>query len=103
MAKRREPRNFTDWWMLQSKMPYRTPEEIARMAWDAAIGVASRAVPYTWLDPLLSGDTSITVPANGPEIEKLLRGVKDRIAASTAEYAGWPSALPAVNNLDQGR
>lgn len=34
---------FTKWWMLQSKMPYRSPEEIARMAWCAASASAAKA------------------------------------------------------------
>jgi hypothetical protein len=28
--------DFTKWWMMLSKVPYMTPEEIARRAWGAA-------------------------------------------------------------------
>lgn len=30
-------RTFADWWMLQSKIPYRDKEEIAQSAWNAAL------------------------------------------------------------------
>lgn len=33
---------FQEWWMLQSKMPYRNPEEIARMGWEAAKARAAK-------------------------------------------------------------
>ncbi len=36
-------------------------------------------IPTTWLDPLLSGDTSIKVPAGCPDIEKLLNGIRARM------------------------
>ena len=38
-----------------------------------------RLFPTTWLDPLLSGDKAINVPADCPDIEKLLQAIKDRI------------------------
>lgn len=40
------------------------------------------AVPTNWLDPLLTGDKGIGPPPyDCPAIEKLLRGIKARIAA----------------------
>jgi len=38
-----------------------------------------KLIPTTWLDPLLSGDKAINVPAGCPDIEKLLQAIKDRI------------------------
>jgi hypothetical protein len=37
------------------------------------------AIPSSWLDPLLSGPQSITLPATGPQIEALLRAVHRRV------------------------
>lgn len=43
------------------------------------------AVPSNWCDPLLTGSDGINVPADCPNIEKLLNGLKDRIKAIVEE------------------
>ena len=40
---------------------------------------AINAVPTNWLDPLLTGKDVTDLPWDSPEIEQLLRGVKERI------------------------
>jgi hypothetical protein len=40
------------------------------------------AVPTTWLDPLLSGPDADPI-SPGPAVEKLLRGIRDRIGSLT--------------------
>jgi hypothetical protein len=47
-------RSFDDWWMLQSKLPYRDKEEIARMAF--AAGQASKPAPTEQTQPVV-GET----------------------------------------------
>jgi hypothetical protein len=43
---------------------------------------AIKAVPTNWLDPLLSHPkTGIPLPASGGDVENLLRGLRDKIAA----------------------
>lgn len=39
------------------------------------------AIPTTWLDPLLSGDNGIHVPASCPDIERLLLALRKRMEA----------------------
>ncbi len=47
---------------------------------NAVIDECARAIPTTWLDPLLSGPNKVgSLPAR--ETEALLRGVQDRIRA----------------------
>lgn len=36
-------------------------------------------IPTNWLDPLLTGPKGITIPAGCPDIEKLLRSIKEAI------------------------
>jgi hypothetical protein len=48
---------------------------------DAVIDECAKAVPTTWLDPLLSGDGRVIVNSSCREIEDLLRGIQDRIRA----------------------
>lgn len=48
------------------------------------IKAAADCVPTTWLDPLLSGPKGIgTGPWGERNVEKLLRGIQDRIRALT--------------------
>lgn len=45
---------------------------------------AVQCIPTTWLDPLLSGIGVSRLPWRAPEIEKLLRGLGERIRALVA-------------------
>ena len=58
--------------------------EVFREGWNAAVAEATRAIPDTWLDPLLTGPNAV-VRSKGdftcPDIEALLRGVTTRIKA----------------------
>lgn len=49
----------------------RVREETAREAEDL--------LPTNWVDNLLSGDDGITIPADCPQIEKLIHGIKARL------------------------
>lgn len=62
----------------------KTPlREQYRAVWNAAIKAAAGDVPTNWCDPLLSGKGSIRVPADCPQIEKLLHGLRERIECHT--------------------
>lgn len=39
----------------------------------------AKLVPTNWCDPLLTGDGAAKLPLDGPAVEALLRGVRDRI------------------------
>lgn len=48
-------------------------------------------VPTNWLDPLLTGSSKVlpsTQPYRGPDIERLLVAIRDRIATANAEAHG---------------
>jgi hypothetical protein len=59
--------------------------ELARVR-EAVIG----AVPMNWCDSLLTGPNAGKIPLDCPGVERLLRGIRDRIAALAA-----PAAVPA--------
>jgi len=48
------------------------------------------AIPSNWLDPLLSGDDGLLVPAGCPEIEKLLNELRERIDTLSSAYGDPP-------------
>lgn len=50
---------------------------------DARLEEAAGVVPFTWLDPLLTGDKQVidSPPYNCPDVERLLHAVRDRILA----------------------
>lgn len=45
----------------------------------AIIEECAKLVPTSWLDPLLTGPRKVIIDSPCPEIERLLRGVQDRI------------------------
>lgn len=54
-------------------------EHIFRDAWNLAIAAAAASLPDNWCDSLLTGPKGIKVPADYPNVEKLLRGARERI------------------------
>lgn len=59
-----------------------TPEHPAGDAIrDAALEEAAKAVPTSWLHPLLTGPRKVVDKSPAPEIEALLRGIADAIRA----------------------
>lgn len=43
----------------------------------------AKAIPTTWLDPLLTGPDKIAAPPyTGPQIEALLQAIRDRICGT---------------------
>ena len=59
--------------MAKPKLKF-VPEDVR----NAVIDECARAIPTTWLDPLLSGPAKVgNMPAR--ETEALLRGIQDRI------------------------
>jgi len=53
----------------------------------ALLEAAKECVPNNWLDSLLTGKDVPPLPWNCPEIERLLNGVRARIAAiASAEH-----------------
>jgi hypothetical protein len=48
---------------------------------NAIIDECARAVPTNWCDPLLTGPQASKTPLDGDGVEKLLRGIQDRIRA----------------------
>ena len=61
--------------------------DVARAAgYREGVEAAAKAVPTTWLDPLLSGDGKITDDwKDGRDVEALLRAVAERIRGLLAE------------------
>ena len=57
-------------------------------AYAAGLREASKQVPTNWLDGLLTGKAAPKLPWNCPEIEKLLRGVKQRIERLAQQAEG---------------
>ena len=59
--------------------------EVFREGWNAAVAEAVRAIPTTWLDPLLTGpDGSRAIgspPYDNHDIERLLFAVRSRLRA----------------------
>jgi hypothetical protein len=67
------------------------PAEVAEMRTAIADAVAAERercanlVPMNWCDPLLTGDDAPKGPLDNRGVEKLLRGIQDRIRAPITE------------------
>lgn len=46
-------------------------------------------IPTNWCDPLLTGGASVVsgIPVSGPEVEELLRKIKDRVKTSIGKHS----------------
>lgn len=66
---------------------------------------ASGAVPTSWLDSLLSGKGSPKIPYQGPDVEKLLDSLSDRIRNLPIfidEQKSSPEFLPKAYTKEVG-
>jgi hypothetical protein len=50
-------------------------------AYNSLVEDCASCVPTNWLDPLLTGDGAPKLPLDEPAVERLLRGVAERIRA----------------------
>ena len=68
------------WW---HKDYHEAADEIERLR--RALLSVEGLVPTNWCDSLLTGSNGIKIPADCPEIERLLHGVRDRIRSLVRE------------------
>jgi hypothetical protein len=59
------------------KKPKHNTEKVRNLAIDDC----AKAVPTNWCDPLLTGPQASKTPLDGSGVERLLRGIQDRIRA----------------------
>ena len=57
-------------------------------AYNSLVEDCASCVPANWLDPLLSGNDAPPMPLDCPKVERLLRGVAERIRALKIAKAG---------------